>query len=135
MANKIYTVAIIGVGARGGETYGRLIMNFPDRFKIVSICDLKKERRELFGNEFGVDESLRFDNEDEFFKEKRADLCIVATLDKDHVRHCLKAFKVGYDVMTEKPLSDSREECKALLEAQKKSFRAAKRTPPTTEWN
>lgn len=125
MENRIFTVAIIGVGARGGDTYGPLIYAKKDKFKIVALCDLKKDRLDRFGEEFEVPENARFQCEDEFFKEKRADLLLVATQDQDHVGHCLKGFALGYDIMTEKPLTDKKEECEALLAAQKKSGRKA----------
>lgn len=119
---NIYTVAIIGVGARGGDVYGSLLAETKqDAFKIVSICDLKEERLTRFGEIFGVAENARFTDEEVFFQEKRADLLIVATPDKCHVRHCLKGFELGYQIMTEKPLSDNKEECEALLAAQKKA--------------
>ena len=118
---KKYTVAIIGVGARGGNVYGRLIKSFPDRFEIVALCDTRAQRLQTFGEEFGVPKNLRFLDENEFFQEKRADLLVIATQDSDHVRHCLKAFEVGYDIMMEKPITDKKEECLQVLDAQKKS--------------
>ena len=53
-------------------------------------------------------------------KEKRADVLVIATQDQDHVRECIKALEVGYDVLLEKPITPKKEECLALLEAQKK---------------
>lgn len=118
--NTIKTVAILGVGARGADAYGSLINEMTDKFKIVSLCDFRQDRLDRFSKVFNVAKELCFTDENEFFKEKRADLIIIATLDSDHVRHCLKAFEKGYDVMLEKPITGKREECKMLLEAQKK---------------
>ena len=120
MANKIYTVAILGVGARGGDVYGRLLLDFKDKFKIVALCDKRKERLERFSEIFGVDKKSTFTDENEFFKVKRADMLLIATQDKDHYGHMMKAFDKGYDVMVEKPLTASVKECKDLIEAQKK---------------
>lgn len=125
MGNKIYKVAIIGTGARGANTYGRLIMKFPERFQIVSLCDLQAERLERYGEEFHVPKTERFLDEDEFFAKKRADLLIIATQDQDHYGHILKAFKTGYDIMVEKPLTASRKECEEILAAQKAAGRQA----------
>ena len=121
MDNKIYTVAILGVGARGGDVYGRILKTLTERFKIVSLCDLRRERLDMYGPEFSVPENARFESEQEFFKEKRADILIVATQDADHVRHAISAFELGYDVLLEKPITDSKEECERILAAQKKS--------------
>ncbi len=123
--NEIYKVAIIGVGARGGAVYGRLIKSFPDKFEIVALCDIRKERLQFFGEEFGVPENARFTDEKEFFKEKRADLLVIGTQDADHVRNCLQSFETGYDVLMEKPITDKKEECEQILAAQKKYGRKA----------
>ena len=37
MSQKLYTVAILGVGARGANVYGRLMRQFPERFRIVAL--------------------------------------------------------------------------------------------------
>lgn len=120
MEKQVYTVAIIGVGARGADAYGRLIMKFPDRFKIIALCDIRRDRLERYGEMFNVPSTAWWDSDDEFFKEKRADLVVIATPDDCHVKHALKAFEKGYDMLVEKPLTDNREECLQLLDAQKK---------------
>lgn len=122
---KVYTVAIIGVGARGADAYGWQLHEQSDKFKIVALCDFRTERLERFGAKWNVPENARFTDENEFFKEKRADLLLVATQDKDHYGHCLKGFALGYDIMTEKPLTDNRQECEELLAAQQKSGKNA----------
>ena len=118
---KKITVAIIGVGNRGGYAYGRLINKEKDLFDIVAICDLKQERLDFYEELFEVKKENLFLDEDEFFKERRADLLIIATPDDCHVRHTLKAFNVGYDIMVEKPVCETREDCEKLLAAQKKA--------------
>lgn len=115
-----FTVAIIGVGARGGDAYGCLINEEKEKFTIVSLCDQRQERLDMFGERFNVPAKNRFQDEEEFFKEKRADVLLIATPDKEHIRQAIRAFSLGYDIMVEKPLSDSFEECEALLAAQKK---------------
>lgn len=117
---KIYTVAIVGVGSRGADAYGTLINDLKDRFDIVSLCDPKQERLDRFGKIFGVAPENRFADENEFFKVKRADVIIIATLDNDHVRQTVKALGLGYDILVEKPLTGKKEDCELLLGAQKK---------------
>ena len=126
MADKQYTVAIIGVGARGAGAYGRIIHNnMQGQLKIVALCDKNQDRLDRWSAFFGVDKSNCFLDEDEFFKEKRADALIVGTQDRDHVGHAVKGFKTGYDMLIEKPLTEYREECEQLLQAQKESGRKA----------
>ncbi len=121
MANKIYTVAIIGIGGRGGDTYGALMNTMPDKFDIVALCDLKPDRLAAFGERFGVAKENLFTDEKEFFAEKRADVLVIATPDADHIRHATYAFNLGYDVMMEKPITDKKEEMEELLALQKKT--------------
>ncbi len=119
-ANKIFTVAIVGCGARGCESYGRLFHQFKDKYKIVALCDINKDTLKKYGEIYSVPEENRFESEEEFFKVRRADLVTITTLDEDHVRQSLAAMKLGYDILMEKPITDNADECLALLEAQKK---------------
>ena len=121
MEKKIFTVAILGLGGRGADAYGWLIHKAKDRFKIVSLCDLKPERIEMFSQAFDVPKENCFIDDEEFLREKRADLLLIATPDTEHVRHTLKGFALGYDLMVEKPLTEHEDECLQLLDAQKKA--------------
>ena len=119
MADKVLTVAIIGAGSRGADSYGMIMLKDP-RFKIVAACDIRQVRLNSCKERFGIEDKNLFLDENEFFKEKRADICIVATQDQDHVRNCIAALSVGYDVLVEKPITYSKSECFRLLDAQKK---------------
>jgi len=116
---EVFSVAIIGCGNRGAETYGRLMMK-SDRFQIVALCDFDGERLSTYGRDFSVPASGRFSDEEKFFEKRRADICVIATMDKDHVRQCIRALELGYDILLEKPITSNREECEKLLLAQKK---------------
>ncbi|MCQ2742450.1 MAG: Gfo/Idh/MocA family oxidoreductase [Bacilli bacterium] len=120
MEKKILTVAILGVGNRGAYSYGTRMMAHGG-YKITSLCDIRKARIDVFQERYGVDPSQCFTDEDEFFKEKRADALIIATQDRDHVRHAIKGLKLGYDLLLEKPITPVREECLELLKVQKET--------------
>ena len=121
MANKKFTVAIIGIGGRGADAYGTLINEATDRWDIVALCDLKPERLQHFGEKFGVAKENLFTDENVFFEKRRADVLIIATPDADHIRHATFAFNLGYDVMMEKPITDKKKELVELLKLQKKT--------------
>ncbi len=118
--SKVYTVAILGCGSRGAFAYGRLMHKWEDKYKIVSICDIDKAQLKRIGEQFSIPEDNRFLTEEEFFKQKRADVLVVGTQDRDHVRQSVKALELGYDLLLEKPISPVKEELYELLEAQKK---------------
>ncbi len=120
MEKKILTVAIIGCGNRGSESYGQIMVHLPELYKIVAACDTNPVRLENAKNELFVPEEGLFVDENIFFEERRADVLLIATQDKDHVRQCIKALSLGYDIIMEKPITQYREECEELLAAQKK---------------
>ncbi len=117
---KKFTVAVLGCGNRGAHTYGELMHARQDRFEVAALCDVDRLRLRTFGERFGVPEGSRFVSEEEFFAQKRADLLVIATMDRDHVREGVRALSLGYDLLLEKPITDSREECEELLAAQRK---------------
>lgn len=118
---KKLSVAIIGCGSRGCETYGRLVFDKKDLYEIVALCDVRQDRIYKYSKEFNIPKENTFTSEEEFFKEKRADILFVCVLDADHVRIAIKALKLGYHLLLEKPITDKLDECKALLDAKKES--------------
>ena len=118
--DKILTVSIIGCGSRGFHAYGMLINQLKDKFKIVSLCDTNEEELKIVSDTFGIGSENCFTSDTEFFKEKRSDVLIIATLDKQHYGHTLQALNLGYDILLEKPITDNEQECLRLMEAQKK---------------
>ena len=114
------TVSIIGVGARGGEAYGMYINECKEKYNIVALCDLNPDKLKKYSAEFHVEEENCFLLEEEFFKEKRSDVLVIATLDQDHIRVALKAIKLGYAILLEKPVSDKVDELLMLQETAKK---------------
>ncbi|MBP5210050.1 MAG: Gfo/Idh/MocA family oxidoreductase [Clostridia bacterium] len=120
--DPVITVAVIGYGSRG-ETYTRHMKAMPEKFRVVSGCDLRYVRLRRLQETFELADEDVFSTEEEFFKKKRADLLIVSTQDRDHIRHALKGLALGYDILCEKPLTNDPKECKALLAAQKKAGR------------
>ena len=118
--NKIFTVAILGCGSRGHYTYGKSMEGMPDKFKIVSVCDIDPAKIALAQKDWGIADENCFLDENEFLKEKRADALVIATQDRDHVRMCVRALELGYDILLEKPISPVEEELYELLEANKK---------------
>lgn len=119
---KHFTVAIIGAGGRG-YTYASLFER-REEFSVVSVCDINPAPLVKMKAAFPdlKDEAL-FTSEEAFFEKKRADILVVATCDSCHVRQGVRAMRLGYDVLLEKPISDSREEIEELLRAKRETGR------------
>ena len=118
MAKK-YTVAVLGCGNRG-LSYTQEMCAKEDKYEIVALCDPNPMQLEKMKRVLSLQGVSEFTDPDEFLKQRRADLCIIASPDRVHVPEALRALALGYDILLEKPISDSREELEALVEAQKK---------------
>ena len=119
MAKQI-TIAILGCGGRGA-TYSKHMSKYPDKFKTVALCDPYKRQLEKLHELYGLEDAAEFLDADEFLKEKRADVLIIATPDRQHFEQAIRGMELGYDILLEKPISDSREEIDKLLETQKRT--------------
>lgn len=117
--DKVITVSCIGCGQRG-YIYLKEMMKLDEgkRFKILYLCDKDETRLKYFQKEFNVPSENIYLDEDSFFQNMKADLCLVTTHDQDHVGHAIKALHAGCDVLCEKPISDKEEEVRRLLHEQ-----------------
>ena len=117
---KKFTVAVLGTGSRG-FVYSSLMKERTDEFEIVALCDVNPKQVEKANKVFMLPDEALFYDEESFFSEKRADVLIIATWDKVHVRQGIRAMELGYDVLMEKPVSDSEQDIKDLLAVQQKT--------------
>ncbi len=112
---KQFTVAIAGLGGRGYHTYAKYRHLHPERMKIVAIADVDREKVELCGEEFSVPRSGRFlSAESMLAREKLADVMIIATQDYQHKKHAIAALERGYDLLLEKPVAMTPEDCEEI---------------------
>jgi len=100
---------LIGAGSRG-MTYGQWA--FEHGIEIAAIAELRPDRLEDAAKKLHVPESMCFsDGKDLLNLGKIADAAIIATMDRDHYGHVMKALDCGYDILLEKPISPDPKEC------------------------
>ncbi len=121
--NQTFTVAILGCGNRGTVYAQNMVAQEPRKFTVVSVCDRNPQQLVKISQMMPLEEKNLFTDEEIFFQEKRADILILSTWDKDHVHQCIRAMELGYDILLEKPISDCAQEIDLLLKAQKKTGR------------
>ncbi len=115
-------VAILGFGARGNH-YAHLVNN-SGMGKIVAACDVRAERLELAKREFELSDTQLYQTSEDFFKAgKLADLCVVATQDAQHLEHAVKAMKLGYHLLLEKPIAANMQDVMEIYETSLKEKR------------
>ncbi len=113
-------VGIIGQGRSGRDIHGRYLNTVKDRYKIVAVADLIKERRERAVREYNCEV---YANYKDMFKRKDLDLIINALPSHLHVPVTKEILNAGFNVLCEKPLARRVKEVDMLIEAARKSGR------------
>jgi predicted dehydrogenase len=112
---KPVTVILIGAGHRGSN-YADYAKKNPAEMKIVAVADPSSYRSERMARIHKIVPAYCFESWEEVFKkEKFADAVIIATPDHLHSAPCLQALEKGYDVLLEKPIAPTEEECRQIL--------------------
>ena len=121
---KPISVVIIGAGNRG-EVYATHMAKLREQFQVVAVADPDPARCENIRRLFGFSEDACYqDWRDIMAQPKMADLVVIATVDNMHYAPALQAIEKGYDLLLEKPVAQTVQECVDIaLEAQKKGVR------------
>lgn len=113
---KPVTAILIGAGNRG-SIYADYGVRYPDELQIIGVADINTARRNKIADAHQVKDEYRFDDWKKVFSgAKFADAVIIATPDKIHTAPCLAALDAGYDVLLEKPIAPTEQECRMILE-------------------
>ena len=108
---------IIGAGDRGGDIYANYALRFPNEIKIVAVAEPIEERRKEIKEKHKLDSEKCFTGWELILKEEKlAEVAIIATQDRMHAEPAILAMQKGYDVLLEKPMATSIEDCKKLVE-------------------
>ena len=121
MNTEKITVAIIGCGGRGKDTYAKAQEKLCNQMQIVAAVDINPKRLLEMEMEYGVPRENCFCSVDDFFAQpKMADIAFICTMDKEHYAHAIQAMKSGYHLLLEKPISPYLNECKEIEAVAKK---------------
>lgn len=119
MEKKICKVIVIGAGGRG-QGYTNIMANAPELFKVVGVAEPIDDRREYIKEKHGIADEHCFDTWEKILDiPKFADVAIISTMDRMHTEPAIKALELGYDLLLEKPVAPTPEEC-ALIEQKAK---------------
>ena len=117
------TAITCGAGSRG-NVYGGYAANFPDQVKIVGVAEPIPIRNERYTKLHHIPEENRLKTwEDVFKRPKFADAIIITMPDNLHYLPCMQALSMGYDVLLEKPMAQTEQECRDILAMTKKTGR------------
>lgn len=106
----MYKFAVLGYGARG-SLYAGMLSGYED-FGCAAVCDIDRERLDVAAAALKLKEEQLFDNADDFFAANiKADVLVLATMDRTHCKYALEALDHGYNLLLEKPIAETIPEC------------------------
>src|SRR5881394_4596420 len=109
-------VAIVGLGF--GAEFIEIFQQHPDA-EMYAICQRNPESLKRVGDQFGV--AKRYTSFDELLRDPNVDAVHINSPIADHAPMSLKALQAGKHVASTVPMATSAEECKAIVDAQRKS--------------
>ena len=117
---KKLTAIVIGAGGRG-RIYTRIMKELEGKFELVGVAEPIEQSVNFELEQFpDVPKENIYDTWEKILdRPKFADFAIIATQDHMHTEPALKAIELGYDVLLEKPIAPTAEECKKIAMAAK----------------
>jgi predicted dehydrogenase len=115
--------ALVGTGDRGSSMWGRAVAErYGDLIHFVGLCDINPLRAAQARARIGVS-CPAFSDFDEMCDKAKPSLVMVTTADAFHSEYIVKALDRGIDVMTEKPMVVDESQCRAVLDAERRTGR------------
>lgn len=119
--NKKMRIALVGLGVRGVNMFGRQVQqDYDDKIEFVGFCDINPGRLG-FGKEYIGADCPTFTDFDKMLAATKPDLVIVTTVDNTHHTFIVKALEFGANVITEKPMTTDEDKCQQILDAERKT--------------
>lgn len=110
------TAIVIGAGGRGG-TYASYAPGHRDEWRIVGIAEPIEHRNQRMGDQHRIPHANRFATWQHVFdRPKFADVCVITTPDHLHYEPAIAALDAGYDLLLEKAIAPTWEQCNGILE-------------------
>jgi predicted dehydrogenase len=121
--SKKLKLAIVGTGDRGTMDWGQpIVQECGDVTQIVGLCDINGKRVKAAQELLGIGAPV-FTDFDSMIRETKPDAVLITTIDATHWRYNTRAMELGVDVISEKPLCTSEDQCQAILDTQKRTGR------------
>ncbi|MHB1497895.1 MAG: Gfo/Idh/MocA family protein, partial [Acidimicrobiales bacterium] len=112
-------VGIVGVGNIAPH-HLEAYLSFPERCRVVALADIVPEKCSKAVERFGLEAST-FDSHRRLLEEADVDLVDVCTPPSTHAEIAVDALQNGRNVVVEKPMAASLDECDAMLHAKSAS--------------
>jgi predicted dehydrogenase len=117
-------LAIVGTGHRGAGTWGSDVpATCRDHVALVGLSDTNPARLAVVAEQLGAGAAAVSTDLDTMLAEAKPHTLVVCTRDDTHADIIVKALEAGLDVVTEKPMATTAEDCRRILAAEARSGR------------
>ena len=114
-------IGVVGAGHRGG-TFVDELRHLPQG-RLTALCDVLPARLNLFHQRWQLDGVLRTTDLDQLLRGDLVDAVLITVPDRFHRAVAVKCLEAGKDILLEKPLAPTAEDCRAIIAAHRKSGR------------
>lgn len=117
------TAIVLGAGNRG-NVYASFSQKFPDALKIVAVAEPIELRRRRFSEQYQIPPQYQWQTwEHALAIPKFADVLIITTPDRLHYGPAMQGLTLGYDLLLEKAIAQTWDQCSAILKLSKQQER------------
>src|SRR5919197_3408380 len=106
---------MVGAGNRGYLAYGPYALRHPDQVRFVAVAEPDEGRRMRFARAHGIPAERQFRSWEELAgRPPLAPALVNTTMDRTHHPSALALLEAGYDMLLEKPMATTPEQCVEL---------------------
>jgi predicted dehydrogenase len=117
-------LVLVGAGNRGHLAYGAYALRHPDQAKFVAVVEPDDARRVRFADVHRISRDRQFRSWEELGERPQlAPALVNATMDRTHRPSTLALLGSGYDILLEKPIATSPQECVEIVTAAERAGR------------
>ncbi|MCL2031420.1 MAG: Gfo/Idh/MocA family oxidoreductase, partial [Oscillospiraceae bacterium] len=113
-------IAVVGTG-NISRLHIEGYLAFPERCRIAALCDIAPEKAHEKKRAYGLDGAKVYASHRDLLADGGLDIVSVCTPPFCHAEIAADALNAGVNVLGEKPMASSLEECDAMLAAERKS--------------
>ncbi len=106
---------MVGVG-KVTDLHSAALVNLPES-KFTAVCGRSREKTENYAARYGI---KAYTDVAEMVSKEKIDVVIICTPHPNHKEPTIAALEAGANVLIEKPLASSLEDCDAMIEASKR---------------
>ncbi|MDA1190701.1 MAG: Gfo/Idh/MocA family oxidoreductase [Candidatus Poribacteria bacterium] len=112
---------MIGAGGMAGGWIRHFFPPFSNRMEVVGLVEIREDVLKDQGDFLNLNDNQRFTRMEDAFSQVDADFCTIVIPPAYHRQAAVGAAEAGLDILSEKPIADSWEDCLAIYEAVKKA--------------